>query len=110
MYVEDDPQGEDLKLLVKLVDEFGPDRIIEALRNMPPESVADIVISTAHVSKGRQFATVQLADDFPDGPLSAVEPEELRLLYVAVTRAQERVDVGSVGCLVDLVPDPAPAD
>lgn len=92
-YVEQDEQGGDLRLLVKLIDEFGADTIIEALRRMPNEPVADLVISTAHKSKGREWATVQIASDFPDEP----KGEELRLLYVAVTRAKRRLDVTGVG-------------
>jgi superfamily I DNA/RNA helicase len=102
-YVDQDAQGEDLRLMVKLVDEFGVQTILDALDNMAPESAADVVISTAHKSKGREWRSVQLAGDFNrsdlDGNLRRPEPEELRLLYVAATRAQIDLDVDAVRML-----------
>lgn len=94
-YVAQDEQGGDLRLLVSLVDEFGVDVILNALDRMPREEDAELIVSTAHKSKGREWAAVQLAEDFPAEPTG----EELRLLYVAVTRARLRLDVSAVGCL-----------
>lgn len=88
-YVEFDQQGSDLKLMVKLVDEFGVQVILEALDSQASEADSDVVISTAHKSKGREWRTVQLAGDFKDDP----QGEELRLLYVACTRAQITLDI-----------------
>ena len=58
---------------------------------------ADLVISTAHKSKGREWKSVRLMDDFlrssPSGESNAgPDPSELRLLYVALTRAKEQLD------------------
>jgi hypothetical protein len=89
-YVYDDPLGGELKLLVNLVDEYGAEAIIEALDDMIAEERADVVISTAHKAKGREWPRVQLASDFPD--YAVCSPEEWRLLYVALTRAREVVD------------------
>lgn len=91
-YVDQDEQGGDLRLLVKLIDEFGVEPIVEALERMPSEKQADLIVSTAHKSKGREWDTVELADDFPE----KIEGEELRLLYVAVTRARLRLDASAV--------------
>lgn len=88
-YVDEDEQGGDLKLLVNLIDEFGVETILRALDTMVPEQVADTVVSTAHKSKGRQWPTVRLGSDFAEEPDEA----ELRLLYVAVTRAEHRLDI-----------------
>jgi len=99
-YTQSDELGGDLKLLVKLIDEFGAERIIEALARQPREDDADTILSTAHKSKGREWESVRLADDFPDG--GDEEPpadEELRLLYVGCTRARSALDVESVGIL-----------
>lgn len=102
-YVDQDAQGEDLRLMVKLVDEFGVETILAALDNMVPESAADVVVSTAHKSKGREWRSVQLAGDFNreerDGGIRRPAPEELRLLYVAVTRAQIDLDVDAIRML-----------
>lgn len=84
-------EGEDLKLLVKLIDSFGCDVIITALRGMPQEKDADTVICTAHKSKGREWHSVKLASDFPT--LSKTTDADLKLLYVAVTRAKIELDV-----------------
>lgn len=94
-YVAEDAQGGDLRLLVGLVDEFGTDAILHALGRMPSEAAADLVVSTAHKAKGREWNTVRLAGDFPDGTTDTPAAEELRLLYVACTRAKHVLDVSA---------------
>ena len=94
-YVQNDAQGGDLKLLAGLVDKFSVPTILAALDNMVTEAAADVIVSTAHKSKGREWDSVRLAGDFP------VEPEklnngELRLIYVAVTRARLRLDASAI--------------
>ena len=89
-YVKTD-EGEDLKLMVRLIDEFGVDVILNALENMPSERDADLVISTAHKSKGREWDSVKLAQDFP--PVEKMGDSEKRLLYVAATRAKLMLDI-----------------
>lgn len=84
-------EGEDLKLMVKLVDTFGCSKILEALKAMPVEAEANLVISTAHKSKGREWDSVRLANDFPTASKSS--DSDLKLLYVAVTRAKLILDV-----------------
>lgn len=99
-YIAEDIMGEDLKLLVKLVNEFGADAIIGALEHMPPQDRASLVLSTGHKSKGLQFGSVKLTGDFPDDdPKKLPDDEALMLLYVAVTRAQRELDVSQVGLL-----------
>lgn len=84
-------EGEDLRLMVKLVDEFGADTILNALLSMPKEEDADLTIATAHKSKGREWDYVKLAPDFPT--MSKCEDSDLKLLYVAVTRAKRGLDI-----------------
>ena len=84
-------EGEDLKLMVKLVDTFGCEKILTALMAMPEEKHADVTISTAHKSKGREWNHVRLANDFPTASKSS--DADLKLLYVAVTRAKLTLDV-----------------
>ncbi len=100
-YVQTDEQGSELKMLANLVDNHGTAKILRALERMPREDYADVVISTAHKAKGREWGSVQLAGDFPapkEGE-EEVADEELRLLYVAVTRAQHELDVSAVASL-----------
>lgn len=107
-YTENDPQGSELKLLVGLVDEYGPETIIAALDRMIPERDASLIVSTAHKSKGREWESVQLASDFQE-PKDGEElsASELRLLYVAATRAQQQLDV-SIAPAFAAAPAPAP--
>jgi hypothetical protein len=103
-YVQADALGGELKLLVQLVDEFGVPVIESALSGLQKEASADVVVSTAHKSKGRQWPTVALADDFPVSTAEKpLEPEELRLQYVAVTRAQNVLDLSACPTLATTV-------
>lgn len=84
-------EGEDLRLMVKLIDGFGAQVILDALKSMPMEKDADFVVSTAHKSKGREWDEVILANDFP--PKSKSNDSDLKLLYVAATRAKLKLDI-----------------
>lgn len=88
-YVRQDPNGDELRLMVELVDEFTPEAILAGLGDMTPERQARLVVSTAHKAKGREWDRVQLAGDF-----NKPEPTdaELRLRYVAYTRARLHLD------------------
>lgn len=89
-YAKED-EGSDLKLMVKLIDEYKCRPILEALEDMPAEEDADLVVSTAHKSKGREWTSVRLAPDFP--PANRMGDSDRRLLYVAATRAQHLLDL-----------------
>lgn len=84
-------EGADLRLMVKLIDTFKADKIIKALEDMPSEEVADLVLSTAHRSKGREWPSVKLGADFPTK--NRMTDADRRLVYVAATRAQEELDI-----------------
>ena len=106
-YVANDPQGDELALLVRLVDDYGVDVIVAALDQVCAEAQADVIVSTAHKAKGREWNRVRLAPDFPEEP----DPNlagELRLLYVAATRARDRLDVTMCGALHGLVKEAQP--
>lgn len=93
-YVAEDSMGEDLALMVKIIDEFGVEEILTALDRLADERDADVIVSTAHKAKGREWERVRLAGDFP-GRDKAGE-EERRLLYVAITRARLVLDIEAV--------------
>ena len=102
-HAENDPGGSDLKVFVNLVDKHGPDVIIDTINRLTrDESRADIVISTAHKAKGREWRSVQIAGDFrepkedDDGKQREVPRAELMLSYVAVTRAKLALDPAGV--------------
>lgn len=104
-YVQQDASGEELRLNVRLVDGYGVEVIEKAINSMPYEGAAEVVISTAHRSKGREWTSVQLSGDFPQSADST--PSDLRLLYVAVTRAQHSLDATAVDERADRAKDEA---
>lgn len=91
-YVQDDAGGEDLKVIVRLINKFGTARIERGVEACVDEDQADVIFSTAHRSKGRGFNTVKLAGDFPDETEREVGDDEWRLMYVAATRAKRVLD------------------
>ena len=95
--VTDDKEA---KMLCKVVGKYGSqipqqlERIYTA--DMKDQVGADICLTTAHKSKGLEFAQVRLANDFADLvdregkllPADLVDTEEINILYVACTRAE----------------------
>jgi hypothetical protein len=107
-YVTDeDSDGEDaaMAVLVQLVDDHGAERLVSALAGQAKPEDADVILSTAHKAKGLQWPTVQIGPDFPTAERLAESADddnngggnaELRLIYVAATRARETLDVSGV--------------
>lgn len=107
-YARFDPSGRDLLPLVELLDEHGAEGVLQALGHLSQEAAAQVTVSTAHRAKGRAWASVRIAGDFPqpadldergeDGqPLPGpIDTGEARLAYVAVTRARSRLDLGGL--------------
>jgi hypothetical protein len=91
LWVESEPdEAGQIATWVRLVDDIGPDALIAALEDCVDESTAELTISTAHRAKGREWKTVYLAGDFQH--IDDMDEEELRLSYVAVTRARHHLD------------------
>jgi ATP-dependent exoDNAse (exonuclease V) beta subunit len=117
-------EGEHLLKLTKLVEVHGEASILKALENTAEdENQADLILSTAHKSKGREWENVMLDDDFfapklatevkpnasseatkntsnkdieimgPNGQNYFMAAEEIRLLYVAATRAKKALQI-----------------
>lgn len=101
-FVDTETSGSDLKVFVKLVDKYGVNKIIRTVDATVPEDRADVVVSTAHTAKGREWGAVRIGGDFhaprEDKNQGLIMPaaEELRLSYVAVTRARTTLDRGSL--------------
>lgn len=96
-YADNDTDGSDLKTFVKLIDTHGPDQVIDLIDRLTPENQADLVVSTAHKAKGREFDTVRIAADFHepigrDGEDPRLPRADGMLAYVAVTRAKYTLD------------------
>lgn len=107
-YAEYDKAGHDLLPLVELIDKHGVDVILDTVSRLSRDADADITVSTAHKAKGREWSSVRISDDFtepedPENVDTAGEPlpgeidrAEANLAYVAVTRAQHRLDLGGL--------------
>ena len=52
---------------------------------------ADIIVTTAHKSKGLEWDCVVILKGFIDLTKDDVEQEEINLFYVAITRAKKRL-------------------
>lgn len=97
-YVKD--EGTDLKVLVNLVDNHGVGILMRIADQAVDENRADVILSTAHKSKGREWNSVRIANDFSDptaredgsDPDPASIKGELCLGYVSVTRAKNKLD------------------
>lgn len=117
MEFTEEPGGGDLKALVNLVNRYGVPGIIDACNRMVDEtpkkwnahqwSPPDVVVSTAHKSKGREWNSVRIGEDFkppedvkdPATGLmvpGTIRPDEAMLHYVAVTRARDVLDRGGL--------------
>jgi N12 class adenine-specific DNA methylase len=115
-----------MQTFVRLVDARGADGLIGLLEKLVPEfgtgeNAPDVTISTAHKSKGREWPSVRIHSDFKGPKVNAQtgqeempNAEELRLAYVAVTRAEQNLDPGSLSWVYDYTqvnggePDAAP--
>jgi len=88
------------------------------------ETQADLVFSTVHKAKGRQWPSVRIGPDFlpfmhqppqQPNPTPVLQPEEVHCLYVAVTRAETHLDWTALETTLtdswaSWSPAPAPAD
>jgi hypothetical protein len=95
-YSEQDSAAAELKAIVELVDTYGPQQIIAAVKRMVDEDQARVVVSTVHKAKGREWRRVRIGNGFApeadEARARGVHPAEARLIYVAVTRAREVLD------------------
>lgn len=120
-------EGQHLQTFVNLVETIGEKQLMWALNRTVDETEAEIILSTAHKAKGREWSKVRLTEDFlvsrrsrGDAAKNATDAHvddqaaELRLFYVAMTRAREVIDIPSdfaakLGLTVREVPQPPSA-
>lgn len=86
--------GGDIARIARVVSEDQHGRVLRALENYKKPTYPDLILTTAHKAKGREFEIVELADDFPDvldkaGEWIGLEDTEANLLYVGLTRAMK---------------------
>lgn len=106
-YVENDKSAGDLKALVAVVDKYSPQTIIEAVDRLAPKGTGQVIVSTAHKAKGREWPRVRIAKGFDRPPIDdsgtqrTIRLDEARLAYVAVSRAMDVLDIEGVSWLDD---------
>jgi hypothetical protein len=116
-FVALDESASDLRLMVDLIDKHGPDRVLGIVEHLVSEDAADVVVSTAHGAKGREWSSVAVATDFREpkplapGVRGEVERADAMLAYVTVTRAKLQLDREGLAWVDRYVPAgrPAPA-
>lgn len=87
---DDEPENEQLRDKVLAVLEYGLDKIEELAATLVPKPQdADVTVSTVHKAKGGTWDSVLV--DMGEQPIDDDDDENLRLLYVALTRARRRV-------------------
>ena len=88
----DSEEGESIKSFVQLVEQHGENKLWPAVKGAhEDEKSADVVLSTAHKAKGREWDSVRLTGDFASSRADADPAEdqaETRLFYVAMTHAK----------------------
>lgn len=97
LYAESE-MGQDLQPVVKLVESYGARKLLSIFDqvSMNKEENSDVVISTVHKAKGREWTSVLLGSDFRGPEDKGYHSEEGNLLYVAATRGIECLDIS--GC------------
>lgn len=90
LYPED---SQEIKSMVEQIVSFGVTALIDAMKKVVPESKSDVVISTAHRAKGREWESVKIQGDFLH--IADMDTEDLRLAYVAITRAEVELDISA---------------
>jgi len=100
--LSDSEEGESLRSFVRIVGTYGESALIDKLKSVSRNEVdADLIVSTGHKAKGREWNSVTLASDFDlrvsndDPHRTVINEEEARLLYVAATRARDLLVVPS---------------
>ncbi|MBL8872652.1 MAG: ATP-dependent helicase [Planctomycetaceae bacterium] len=93
--------GKDLVSFVSLVNSLGKKRLWRIICSCEQSAdSAQVTVSTAHRSKGREWDRVRLLNDFvtpeidESGNIKPLSDEDHRVLYVAVTRAKRELDLG----------------
>jgi superfamily I DNA/RNA helicase len=91
----------DLRVLVNLIDKYGVEEVITiASRTVEEKDGPDLVVSTAHKAKGREWTSVTIASDFrepeDENMESDINKSDAMLAYVSVTRAQHKLDSGGL--------------
>lgn len=92
----------ELKSKCKIIEKYEnaiPDIIKKIKNSVVDFNTSNVILTTAHKSKGSEFSKIKLCCDFPElfreGELisrGVIADEEFNLMYVAVTRAKDFIE------------------
>ncbi|OOR86724.1 hypothetical protein B0181_11510 [Moraxella caviae] len=107
------PMDSEISGYVRMFQNIGFSNVLEAItnvENIDPNQHKGPIITTMHRSKGLEWDNVVLSNDVLDsfmdedgGVKEELDPEELRLLYVGMTRAQKKLYLNNVGGFLQLL-------
>ena len=91
------PEGSDMKVFVKLVNRYSAKRLGAIVMNVKDarHHKVDLVVATAHSTKGMEWDRVRIAQDFKEPDFEAGEElgeDDAMVAYVASTRAKTYLD------------------
>ena len=99
------PQGGGLKAILNIIKKHTFEDLLDHLYQTQEKPSPDsITITTTHKAKGLEWKIVKLSNDFkyPENNTKSITQEETNILYVAVTRAQEKLLIYDCQALTDL--------
>lgn len=108
-YVEDGTASTELETAARLIDENGIADVLAAVENAVDARYADRIITTAHKCKGLEWSRVAIGADWkaPKDRAEPVPADYAMVGYVAVTRAMDHLDLGSLSWIRTWAPVPA---
>lgn len=97
-YVEEEKPDGSFSVFVRLLCRYGPEKIIGIAKRCVDERHADRVVTTVHKVKGLEWSSVAIDKGLFSDDVAASDPSpaDLMIAYVAVTRAQNELDVGTI--------------
>ncbi len=96
--------GKHMTPLIQMVSMWPIRKLQDTLQRIgstTPE-MADVTLSTVHRAKGMEWPEVELENDFRKPGSNNYNPEEAHLLYVAVTRASQKLNIFNCEACDDL--------
>lgn len=93
--IEFSKESVEIQRLANMASRPDVQELINRLEQVNTSSKPDIILTTAHKSKGLEYDNVVIADDFRFGKENVLDmPEqEINLLYVACTRAKKNLQL-----------------
>jgi len=95
--VEAAKEDPELNRMVRIVRDREVNKYVDLLENVHEVQNPFVTFTTAHKSKGKEWSNVMVANDFPYSrtghPFEGMSDQEKNLLYVACTRAINKLDL-----------------